>query len=261
MRIIAGPCVHESLELSTDIFKECEAICSKYEIDYYFKASFDKANRTNNDSSRGPRGYDGTMHDFLYMKSDYDIKIVTDIHESHQANTVGAIVDVIQIPALLSRQTDLIQAAAGTGKIINVKKGQWMAPWDIQGILSKCDNAKEVWITERGTSFGYNNLVVDFTGVDYLLNNLLHNFVFDCTHSVQKPGGLGTVSDGDHDSIFGLARAASAMGCSSFFVEVHPEPEKSPSDSTCMLRLDEFDELIEQIMECHYDRGKSLGNN
>ena len=259
MRIIAGPCVHESLKLSIDIFQECQAICDKYELDYYFKASFDKANRTSNNSSRGPRGYEGTMHDFLYMKSDHDVKIVTDIHETFQANTIGHIVDVIQIPAFLSRQTDLIKAACATDKIVNIKKGQWMAPWDVQSILSKCEEGKQVWITERGTSFGYNNLVVDFSGIDYLLNNIPCPIVFDCTHSVQRPGGLNTSSDGNADSIFGLARAASAMGCSNFFIEVHPEPEKSPSDSKCMLRLDQFDELIEQIMECYYDRGKSLG--
>ena len=197
-------------------------------------------------------GIDGATIDFAYMKNDYeDIKIVTDVHEIHHVGTIGNFVDVIQIPAFLSRQTDLIKAACASNKIVNIKKGQWMAPWDVQSILSKCTEAKELWITERGTCFGYNNLVVDFTGVDYLLNSLPCPLIFDCTHSVQKPGGRGTSSAGNSNSIPGLARAASAMGCSNFFIEVHPRPIDSPSDSETILNLAYFDELIEQIMEYH----------
>jgi 2-dehydro-3-deoxyphosphooctonate aldolase (KDO 8-P synthase) len=158
------------------------------------------------------------------------------------------VVDVLQIPAFLCRQTDLVQAACATDKIVNIKKGQFLAPWDMHGILSKCDTTKELWITERGTSFGYNNLVVDFTGIDYMLNNFNVPIIFDATHSVQKPGGLGGSSGGNRDYVPGLCRAASALGVTNFFLEVHPDPDNAPSDGPNMLRLDDFESVVKNIV-------------
>ena len=229
----------------------------KYNIDYYFKASFDKANRTSIDGKRG-KGIDSTLIDFLYMKSEMDIKIVTDVHETSQVNTIGHCVDVLQIPAFLCRQTDLIVSACNTGKIVNIKKGQFLAPWDVNGILSKCKNAKEVWITERGTSFGYNTLVVDFTGLDYMLNNYgSENVIFDVTHAVQKPGGLGGSSGGNREYVPGLSRAGAALGIQNFFMEVHEDPDNAPSDGPNMLALKSFDKVVENIVKYRYENSNS----
>jgi 2-dehydro-3-deoxyphosphooctonate aldolase (KDO 8-P synthase) len=165
---------------------------------------------------------------------------------------VYSVVDVIQIPAFLCRQTDLIQAACATGKIVNIKKGQFLAPWDVAGILSKCTDAKEVWITERGTSFGYNTLVVDFTGLNYMLDNFNVPIILDATHSVQKPGGLGSSSGGNRNYVPGLCRAASALGISNFFLEVHADPDNAPSDGLNMLHLKDFESLISSIKTYEY---------
>src|SRR6056300_1553103 len=174
MRIIAGPCQHETLAQSAEIARECKRVCDKYNIEYYFKASYDKANRTSLQGKRGV-GLAYTMADFEALKTAMPgLKILTDVHTNSQIDAIqgyGDTVDVIQIPAFLCRQTDLIRRAVDTGKIVNIKKGQFLAPWDVSGILSKTKGAKEVWITERGTSFGYNTLVVDFTGVKYMLDN------------------------------------------------------------------------------------------
>jgi 2-dehydro-3-deoxyphosphooctonate aldolase (KDO 8-P synthase) len=199
MRIIAGPCQHESLGQSAEIARECKRVCDKYGIDYYFKASYDKANRTSMSGKRGV-GLANTMVDFKALKETIGVKTLTDVHTNNQIDAIsgyGDIVDVLQIPAFLCRQTDLIRRAVDTGKIVNIKKGQFLAPWDVAGILSKCTDAKEVWITERGTSFGYNTLVVDFTGLSYMLDNFNVPIVLDATHSVQKPGGLGGSSGGN----------------------------------------------------------------
>ena len=161
-------------------------------------------------------------------------------------------VDVLQIPAFLCRQTDLIRACVDTDKILNIKKGQFLAPWDVEGILSKTDGAKEVWITERGTSFGYNSLVVDYTGLMYMLDNINADIVFDVTHSVQKPGGLGTSSGGNRAFVPGLARSGSALGITSFFLEVHPMPDDSPSDGPNMLLLDNFERVVDEIVRYSY---------
>jgi 2-dehydro-3-deoxyphosphooctonate aldolase (KDO 8-P synthase) len=167
-------------------------------------------------------------------------------------------VDVIQIPAFLCRQTDLIIAACNTGKIVNIKKGQFLAPWDVAGILSKCTDAKEIWITERGTSFGYNTLVVDFTGLNYMLDNFDVPIVFDATHSVQKPGGRGTSSDGNRSYVPGLARAASALGIKNFFLEVHPDPDNAPSDGPNMLHLKDFEKVIKDIHDYSYSHTSKI---
>lgn len=258
MRIIAGPCQHENLEHSLNIAETCARACGKYDIDYYFKASYDKANRTSANGVRG-QGLEKTMTDFYQMKQQLPgLKILTDVHSEEQVKEIMEwyhdCVDVLQIPAFLCRQTDLITAACATGKIVNIKKGQFLAPWDVAGILSKTQGAKEVWITERGTSFGYNTLVVDFTGIDYLLSNISNPVVLDATHAVQKPGGKGTSSGGNREYVPGLLRAASALGVSNFFMEVHPDPDNAPSDGPNMVPLKDFDKLLEQIVKYNYER-------
>jgi len=256
LRIIAGPCQHETLTDSLMIAKECKRVCDKYGIDYYFKASFDKANRTSDNGVRG-MGMEATLTDFLALKVLLNVKTLTDVHDYVQVKRIERefkdAVDVYQIPAFLCRQTDLIKAACATDKIVNIKKGQFMAPWDMKGVLSKCVDAKEVWITERGTSFGYNTLVNDFTGINYMLDNF-SNIVFDATHSVQSPGGQGSSSGGNRNYVAGLTRAASAMGVSNFFLEVHPDPNSSPSDGQNMIELENFEEIVRDIISYSYTR-------
>jgi 2-dehydro-3-deoxyphosphooctonate aldolase (KDO 8-P synthase) len=256
MRLIAGPCQHETLTRSAEIAKECKRVCDKYGIEYYFKASYDKANRSSEQGKRG-MGMEATLTDFLALKVTLGVKTLTDVHDYVQVNRIERefkdAVDVYQIPAFLCRQTDLIKAACSTNKIVNIKKGQFLAPWDVKGILSKTEGAKEVWITERGTSFGYNTLVNDFTGINYMLDNF-SNIVFDATHSVQSPGGQGSSSGGNRNYVAGLTRAASAMGVSNFFLEVHPDPNSSPSDGQNMLRLDDFERTVDEIHRYSYTR-------
>ena len=252
MRIIAGPCQHESTEQSLEIAKECKWVCDQYGFEYIFKASFDKANRSHADGVRG-LGLYRTVRDFRDMKAEMpDLKILTDVHTVDEIRQLayqgsGNIVDVLQIPAFLSRQTDLIVEACKTGKIVNIKKGQWMAPSDVKNILSKTKEAEEVWITERGTSFGYGRLVNDFTGMHDLLVDLGSRFVYDVTHSVQLPGGEGTHSGGNRDYVPGLCRAGAALGISSFFIEVHKDPDNAPSDGPNMIKLDNFNSVIDNI--------------
>ena len=250
MRIIAGPCQHESYEQSLQIAKHCKKWCDHFGFEYYFKASYDKANRTSMHSERG-RGLRKTLIDLSHIKRELDVNILTDVHDREQLRTIRAfydhVVDVIQIPAFLSRQTDLIIDASKSGKIINIKKGQFMAPWDIKGILSKTEGAKDVWITERGTSFGYNRLVVDFVGMVSILRDLGNACVFDATHSVQRPGGGGDKSDGDRGYVPSLLRAAAAIGVESFFIEVHPDPDNAPSDGPNMVPLDAFYDMLNMI--------------
>jgi len=249
MRIIAGPCQHESLEMSMEIASYCKMVCDEYGIDYYFKASYDKANRSKLYSPRG-LGCLETMNHFWVMKEQIPgLKTLTDVHDTYQvfdiANRHGACVDVLQIPALLSRQTDLIVAAARSGKIVNIKKGQFMSPYDCQDVLDKAKDAKEVWLTERGTSFGYNRLVVDFVGLNYMINNY-PDVVFDVTHSVQNPA---RVDSSDRSAIIPLASAAAAMGVENFFFEVHPDPDNALSDGPNSLHLKDFKELVKKIQK------------
>ena len=255
MRIIAGPCQHESLEQSLEIAEECKRVCDKFNVEYYFKASYDKANRSSIDGKRGV-GLTNTMHDFKKIKDQLGVKILTDVHDVKQVALLAYYnaVDVLQIPAFLCRQTDLIQAACATDKIVNIKKGQFLAPWDMHGVLSKTDKAKEIWITERGTSFGYNNLVVDFNGIQYMLDNFSIPIVFDVTHATQKPGLLGGSSGGNRDYAPGLTRAAAAMGVDNFFLEVHPDPDNAPSDGPNMIKLHNFEEVIHDISRYSYSR-------
>jgi len=255
MRIIAGPCQHETYEQSLEIATECKRVCDKHGIDYYFKASYDKANRTSIDGERG-QGIFTTLYDFRQLKESLGVKTLTDVHTTNEVSTIRNqlkdAVDVLQIPAFLCRQTDLITTACQTGKIVNIKKGQFLAPWDVKGILSKTEDAKEVWITERGTSFGDNTLVVDFTGLEYMLTNYNIPVVLDATHSVQKPGGNGTSSGGNRDYVPGLSRAASALGISNFFLEVHADPDNAPSDGPNMLKLTDFERIVDDIVRYSY---------
>jgi len=254
MRIIAGPCQHESLGHSRMIAEHCKSVCDEFNIEYYFKASYDKANRTSLESKRG-NGLTNTLKDFVKLKTHIDgLKILTDVHEvGHIEYICGNFfdtVDVLQIPAFLCRQTDLIRAAANSNKIVNIKKGQFLAPWDVSGILGKVEDATEAWITERGTSFGYNNLVVDFNGLQYMLQKFDRHYpiVFDATHSVQQPGGKGNESTGKSKWVPGLLRAASALGIENFFLEVHDKPEAAPSDGDNMLKLSDFRKVVEDIV-------------
>ena len=256
MRIIAGPCQHESYQQSRAIAEHCKPICDKLGVDYYFKASYDKANRSHIEGERGV-GVNCTLSSFKMMKECIPgLQTLTDVHSVEDVYELtdhfNDAVDVLQIPAFLCRQTDLIQAACETDKIVNIKKGQFMAPWDMKGVLSKTEGAKEVWITERGTSFGYNNLVVDFNGIQYMLNNLGVPIVFDATHSCQQPGGLGKASGGNRDNIAGLTRATSALGVSNFFLEVHSDPDNAPSDGPNMLHLEDFEGVVNDIHRYSY---------
>jgi len=260
MRIIAGPCQHESFEQSLTIAQHCKRVCDTHGIEYYFKASYDKANRTSGDSPRG-RGMRATMNDFVELKNQIpDLKILTDFHSVFDITAWSGVdawvlaVDVIQIPALLCRQTDLISAACSTNKIVNIKKGQFIAPWDTTNIVNKAHDSKETWITERGTCFGYNNIIVDYTGIQYMLDNVDADLVFDVTHSVQKPGARGGSSGGNSDSVLGLARSSSALGVENFFLEVHPDPMNAPSDGDCMLELELFERCVNEINRYHYTR-------
>ena len=196
------------------------------------------------------------MKDFRLLKEKLDVKTLTDVHDVAQVKQISIgwkdYVDVLQIPAFLCRQTDLIEAAVDSGKIVNIKKGQFLAPWDIGPMINKAKGAKEVWITERGTSFGYNTLVVDFTGLNYMLDNFDVPIVFDVTHSVQKPGGNGTSSGGNRTYVPGLARAASALGISNFFLEVHPNPDEAPSDGPNMVKLTDFEDVVKNITKYHF---------
>ena len=251
MKVIAGPCQHETYQQSVDIAGHCKEVCDKFGIEYFFKASFDKANRTSLGSMRGV-GLESTLDDFLAIKSAVGVSTLTDVHDVHQVYKIVSefndCVDVLQIPAFLSRQTDLIEEACSSDKIVNIKKGQFMAPWDVKGVLSKTSKAKEVWITDRGTSFGYNTLVVDFTGIRYMLENYDAGIVMDCTHAVQRPGGNGTSSGGNRDYAPYMAYAAAAVGVENFFLEVHPDPDNAPSDGPNMIKLKDFEKVIERTV-------------
>jgi 2-dehydro-3-deoxyphosphooctonate aldolase (KDO 8-P synthase) len=247
MIIIAGPCQIESKEQGLRIANHCAEICDKYGFDYYFKASFDKANRSSESGIRGP-GNDGLwwIHS---IRLDTGIKTCVDFHEPQQIEKAWRaknLPDIIQIPAFICRQTDLLKAAVETGHTVNIKKGQFLAPWDVAGILSKT-GTDNVMITERGTSFGYNNLVVDYTGIQYMLDTFDVPIVFDATHSVQKPGGLGASSGGNRVYVPGLARAAAAVGVKNFFMEVHEDPDNAPSDGPNMLHLKDFENVVKEI--------------
>ena len=244
-RFIAGPCVIESAELLDTVAQELVRINDKLGTDIIFKASFDKANRTSIHSFRGP-GMDKGLQMLADIKSKYGLRLLTDIHESYQAAPVGEVVDVIQIPAFLCRQTDLLVAAAKTGKTVNIKKAQFLSGNDMRYPVEKAREAgaKDVWLTERGNMFGYNNLIVDFRNIPDMLQ-IVPTVVMDCTHSVQRPGGAGGKTGGDRQFVPAMALAAKAFGANGWFFEVHPDPDKGLSDAANMLPLNKLKELIE----------------
>lgn len=250
-KLIAGPCVIESEENVMRIASEMKKITEKLDLEYYFKASFDKANRTSISSYRGP-GIEIGLQILQKMKNTYHLKVATDIHEAWQADKVAEVVDIIQIPAFLCRQTDLLIAAAKTGKTINIKKAQFMAPWDMKNVIDKVEKTgnKNIMLCERGTSFGYNTLVVDMTGI-WEMKKFGYPVVMDATHSVQKPGGRGTSTGGNREYVEPLAKAAIAAGADALFFEVHPNPDAALSDGPNMLKLDEFENMLNRIIKVY----------
>lgn len=249
--VIAGPCVIESEENAMYIAEKMKEISERLNIDYYFKASFDKANRTSILSYRGP-GIEEGLRILKKIKTKYGLKIVTDIHEPWQAEKAACVADIIQIPAFLCRQTDLLVAAANTGKIINIKKAQFLAPWDMANVIKKVEDSgnKNILLCERGTTFGYNTLIVDMTGI-VELKKFGYPVVFDATHSVQKPGGKGNATGGNREYVEPLAKAAVAAGADGLFFEVHPEPDKALSDGPNMVKLDEFEEMLKRVIKVY----------
>ncbi len=249
--LIAGPCVIESEENIMLIAKTIKEIAERLDLDCYFKASFDKANRTSISSYRGP-GIEEGIRILKKAKDTFDLKIATDIHESCQADKIAEVADIIQIPAFLCRQTDLLVAVAKTGKLINVKKAQFMAPWDMKNVIEKLEESgnKNIMLCERGTSFGYNTLVVDMTGI-VEMKKFGYPVVMDATHSVQKPGGNGNTTGGNRENIEPLAKAAVAVGADALFFEVHPDPDNALSDGPNMVKLDEFENLLKRVIKVY----------
>ncbi len=245
---IAGPCVIESPELLDEVALELVRINKKLGVDIIFKSSFDKANRTSLNSFRGP-GLERGLQMLSDIKEKCGLRILTDIHESYQAEPAGEVCDVLQIPAFLCRQTDLLVAAAKTGKIVNIKKAQFLSGADMKYPVEKAmeSGAKEVWLTERGNSFGYNNLVVDFRNIPDM-KEITPNVIMDCTHSVQRPGAGNGTTSGDRRFVPSMALAAKAFGATGYFMEVHPNPDKGLSDGPNMLELDKLEGLIEKLL-------------
>ncbi len=245
---IAGPCVIESADLLDTVATKLKEINSHLGTDIIFKASFDKANRTSLRSFRGP-GLEKGLQMLADVKAKHGLKILTDIHESYQAEAVAEVVDVVQIPAFLCRQTDLLVAAAKTGKVVNIKKAQFLSGIDMRYPVEKAleSGAKEVWLTERGNCFGYNNLVVDFRNIPDMLS-IVPRVIMDCTHSVQRPGGADGKTGGDRRFVPSMAKAAKAFGATGYFFEVHPDPDKGLSDAANMLELDKLESLIKDLI-------------
>ena len=250
-KLIAGPCAIESEEMAMDIAEKMKAITDKLGIDYTFKGSFDKANRTSIHSKRG-LGIDEGLRILQKVRDTYNIPVATDIHESWQAEPVGKVVDIVQIPAFLCRQTDLLVAAAKTGKCINIKKAQFLAPWDMKNCLQKVVESgnSNVMLCERGTSFGYNTLVVDMTGL-VEMKNFGYPVIFDATHSVQKPGGKGDATGGNREYVEYLAKAAIAVGVDGLFMETHQNPDEAWSDGPNMVKLDDMEELLTKLVKVY----------
>ncbi len=246
MVLFAGPCAAESYDICMETGTQVKALCQQLGIDYIFKSSFDKANRTSLGSYRGP-SIEGGLEILSRVKKDLDVPIVTDVHESYQCAEVATVVDVIQIPAFLCRQTDLLKAAARTGKAVKVKKGQFMAPEDMKYAIDKIkgEGNDKVFLTERGASFGYHTLVVDMRSLPIMRQ--YSPVIFDVTHSIQQPGGLGGTSGGQREFAPFLARAAAAAGVDGFFIETHPNPKKALSDGPNMIPLDEMEGFLKMI--------------
>lgn len=251
MFLIAGPCAIENRDIVMRTAESLKYECEKRNIPLFFKSSYDKANRTSGGSRRGV-GMEAGLRILQEVKEQFALPILTDVHESLQCTPVAEVADVLQIPAFLSRQTDLIQAAAATGKIVNVKKGQFMAPWDMAGVISKVEevagNHNKLWLTERGNSFGYGNLVVDMTGLVELAK-LGCPVVIDATHAVQKPSNGTGITGGNRDMVPYIMRAALAVGVDGVFLETHPEPEKAISDAANQVRLADIPNLLDMAVE------------
>lgn len=248
IKIIAGPCVIESAELLDTVAQELVSINQRLDIDIIFKASFDKANRTSIHSFRGP-GIEKGLQMLADVKAKYGLRLLTDIHETWQAEPVGQIVDVIQIPAFLCRQTDLLVAAAKTGKTVNIKKAQFLSGRDMRYPVEKAREAgaSDVWLTERGNMMGYGNLVVDFRNISDMLD-IVPTVVMDCTHSVQRPDAKGGKTNGDRRFVPSMALAAKAFGATGYFFEVHPTPDEGLSDAANMLELEKLNALVKQLI-------------
>lgn len=245
--LLAGPCVLEEPERSFKIGGDIKQIASNLKVPFVYKASFDKANRSSINSYRGPGLTEG-LEILKWIKEELDVPVLTDIHEPGQADKVAEVADIIQIPAFLSRQTDLLVAAGRTNKIINIKKGQFMAPWDMIRVADKVASTgnKRILFTERGVSFGYNNLLVDMTSLPKM-REIGYPVIFDATHSVQRPAAQGEVSGGDREMVPYLARAAVAVGIDALFMEVHDNPEEALSDGPNMVYLDDLEDILQQV--------------
>lgn len=254
--LLAGPCVIEDYDRTLMIGQTIKEICNRLDINYVFKASFDKANRSSVESYRGP-GLDKGLKILSDIKSKINVPIVTDIHETIQAQAVGEVVDIIQIPAFLCRQTDLLEVAAKTGKVVNVKKGQFLSPNDMINVVKKLEHfgTNKIMLTERGTSFGYNNLVVDMRSLP-IMRSFGYPVIFDGTHSVQLPGGGGTKSSGQREFVPYLVKSAVAVGIDGLFLEVHDNPEEALSDGANMVYLDKLEKLLIDILKIH----KAIGD-
>ena len=249
MFLIAGPCAIESRDMVMHTAEELKQVCERLGITLYFKSSYDKANRTSM-SERGI-GMEKGLEILQEVKSTFGLPILTDVHESWQCAPVAEVADVLQIPAFLSRQTDLLIAAAKTGKIVNVKKGQFMAPWDMRGAIAKIEEARGdeagIWLTERGSSFGYGNLIVDMTSL-VKMREYGYPVVFDATHSVQQPSSQAGVTGGNREMVPHLIRAAVAVGIDGLFLEVHPDPEKAISDAANQVRLSDVERILKRAL-------------
>ena len=250
LTIIAGPCVIESMECLEQVAEELVRLNEKYDLDVIFKASFDKATRTSIHSYRGP-GLEKGVQMLGDIKEKYGLMVLTDIHESWQAQPAGEVADVLQIPAFLCRQTDLLMAAARTGRIVNIKKAQFLSGLDMEYPVQKvreCGN-DNVWLTERGNMYGYNNLVVDFRNIADM-HRFTDTVIMDCTHSVQRPGSAGGKTGGNREFVPAMALAAKAFGANGYFFEVHPDPDSALSDGPNMLQLDSLDDVVASILDC-----------
>lgn len=245
---IAGPCVIENMDVLEQVAQRLVEINAKYDVDIIFKSSFDKANRTSISSYRGP-GLEKGMQMLADIKSKYGLRILTDIHESCQAQPAAEVADVLQIPAFLCRQTDLLVAAAKTGKIVNIKKAQFLSGEDMQFPVQKVRESgnDNVWLTERGNMYGYNNLAVDFRNIADM-KKYADTVIMDCTHSVQRPGAAGGKTGGNREFVPAMALAAKAFGANGYFFEVHPDPEKALSDGPNMLYLDDLEAVVKSLL-------------
>jgi 2-dehydro-3-deoxyphosphooctonate aldolase (KDO 8-P synthase) len=246
--LIAGPCQMESRDHALMMSSKLAEIADKLSISFVYKTSFDKANRT---SLKGKRGFglENSLPVFREIKEKISCPVLTDVHTEEQCKEIAPFVDILQIPAFLCRQTDLLLTAGNTGKVVNVKKGQFLAPWDMKNVADKVESTgnKNILLTERGASFGYNTLVVDFTGLPIMAQQTGYPIIMDCTHAVQKPGGQGTSSGGNRDLAPTIAKAAVAVGVAGLFMEVHQDPDNAPSDGPNMIKLHELEGILKHL--------------